>query len=66
MTQVQKLSQAAGLIRQAAEVYEDAIAELATVTGKDYNPALTQMGVRVEDLLELFATAIGESVLNET
>lgn len=66
MTQVQKLSQAAGLIRQATEVYEQAIAELTELTGKDYNHALTTMGIKVEDLLDLYARVIGECVLNET
>lgn len=65
MTEVQKLTQAAGLIRQATEVYEQSIEELEHKTGKEYHLVLTNMETKVEELLDFYAHTIGECVLND-
>ena len=65
MTQVEKLTQAVGLIRQAMEVYDTAIEELRQKTGKDYIMTQAEANVRAETLVEHFAKAIGDSVLND-
>lgn len=63
MTQVQKLTQAAGLIRQATEVYQQSLEELSRKTGKAYHLTETNMETKVEELLDFYAHTIGECVL---
>lgn len=63
MTQVQKLTQAAGLIRQATEVYQQSLEELSRKTGKEYHLTETNMETKVEELLDFYAHTIGECVL---
>lgn len=65
MTQVEKLTQAVGLIRQAMEVYDTAIEELKEKTGKCYIMPQAEANVRAEMLIDYFAKAIGECVLND-
>lgn len=65
MTEVQKLTQAAGLIRQATEVYGRSLEELEKRTGKEYHIILTHAETKADELLDYFARTIGECVLNE-
>ena len=65
MTHAQKLVQAAGLIAQALEVYNEATAELGEKTGKEYNIMQTHVAVKADELMDYFSRAIGQCTLNE-
>lgn len=65
MTQAQKLVQAAGLIAQALEVYNEATTELGEKTGKEYNIIQTHVAVKADELMDYFSRAIGQCVLND-